>query len=212
MGEDLQDDPATQLPISERRRRELPPQVRNQPASRTRCRLCRHWNDAGGNGGRFASKPRTRGTLATVIAIRQNACSSGPSRRRVFTQPRPEAAILTAEVAYCDSVLAGPLAQLGLQRRWRPDHDARLQSASHCRRESAVWRHCQHGVFIAWLGVAVLSANDMVVVPIRSGMRLRLGRLRPRCYSQAGPHEPIAARAFLRRYDRFVKLSCGSAR
>ena len=108
-------------------------------------------------------------------------------------RPRPEAAILTAEVAYCDSVLAGPLAQLGLQRRWRPDHDARLQSASHCRRESAVWRHCRHGVFIAWLGVAVLSANDMVVVPIRSGMRLRLGRLRPRCYSQTGPHEPIAA-------------------
>src|SRR6266567_2018672 len=32
-------------------------------------------------------------TLATVIAIRQNACSIGPSRHRVFTQPRPNSDI-----------------------------------------------------------------------------------------------------------------------
>src|SRR5260370_17476952 len=47
--------------------------------------------------------------LATVIAIRQNACSIGPSRHRVFTQPRPIPDVASGHEKFCHCLAAGNL-------------------------------------------------------------------------------------------------------
>ena len=69
----------------------------------------------------------------------------------------------------------GPSLGWGFRRRRRTDDDAHLQPPGHRSRVPAFRRYDGSAYFVGGLGMTALTASNIVVVPIRTGVGLRLG-------------------------------------